>query len=366
MKRIVALLITFLSLLLCAGAAFSDENAVAADDAADGTRIAVQSFVGVPPLEDIGNEGEPPAQEGAPAMPFSAQGIMVPISPERVAELNDANAMIIRVQREPIPEAAPAKQDVKPSPEQEKTAQAPAPAEKAAVPEKDAKESKGKKSSGKPKLALVIDDFGTDSAIAKRILSMGLCATWAVVPTTKNADAVAKLAFSSGQPFLVHVPMQALVDKNGSREYKIGVDTSAEKIRELVDGYYARFPNAVGMSNHRGSKATSDAKTMEDLMSALEGKKWGFFDSRTIGKSVAKKTAEKHGIKAAENRIFIDGSADLEAMKKNFNTVRSMARKNGYAAAICHARSTTLKFLEYIKNTKFDDIEFVTVDELWK
>ena len=230
------------------------------------------------------------------------------------------------------------------------------------------KETKGKSPYVKRKVrfALVIDDFGHSYTIAKQILAMKLTATWAIIPTSAHASEVAKLAVSAGQPFLVHLPMQAVSDKNGSSDYLIGVDTSEEKIHSYVERFHSRFPSAIGVNNHRGSKATSDKSTMRAFMSAMAATEWGFLDSRTIGKTVARKTAQEYHVPTAENRIFIDGTTDLSTMKKHFATALKMAERDGYAIAICHARPGTLPFLRYVSKTDFGKVEFVTVDKLWR
>ena len=217
-----------------------------------------------------------------------------------------------------------------------------------------------------PKLALVIDDFGHSLAMARKIAKLGLTATWAVIPDLPESRAVADFARAQGQPFLLHLPMQALVDPVGSPEYKIGIDTTAAKIKTLVNRWQRDYPHAIGVNNHRGSRATSDHGTMVRFMKALAGTKWGFLDSRTSGKTIAYKIAKEYHIPVAQNRVFIDGTSELSEMKKQFALALNKAKIHGSVVAICHAREKTLPFLEYAAKEDFRPVQFVTLGLLWK
>ncbi|EEY11061.1 hypothetical protein COI_0248 [Mannheimia haemolytica serotype A2 str. OVINE] len=65
-----------------------------------------------------------------------------------------------------------------------------------------------------------------------------------------------------------------------------------------------------------GSGATSDSATMQHLMKVLKENTLFFLDSKTIGSSVAAKTARQFGINTLERDIFLDDS-DCLLMYKN-------------------------------------------------
>lgn len=249
------------------------------------------------------------------------------------------------------------------SPKEDKTQRPAGPA----TPEKpERKPSTSGKSRGKPRLALVIDDFGYNYKIAQRISELKLTATWAIIPSSPYSHKVAELAIGLRQPFIMHVPMQAISDPTGSKEYVVGLDTSEQRISEYVKGLRRDFPNALGVNNHRGSKATSDRPTMRRFMKALATTDWGFLDSRTFGKTIADQVAKEYDIPVIQNRCFIDGTPDLQTMKDQFKKALRMAEKYGTAVAICHAREKTLPFLSYVSRNNFSPVRFVTVDELWR
>lgn len=217
----------------------------------------------------------------------------------------------------------------------------------------------------RPGLALVIDDFGYNYGMAERIARLKLRATWAIIPGTPHSLKIAEYAAKQGQPFLLHVPMQALGDPNGGRNYVIGIDVPEKKMAEYLASLQKDFPRAIGINNHRGSKATSDAPTMRRFMKALSATRWGFLDSHTSGKTVAQKVALEYRIPVVQNKVFIDGTTDLSAMKAQFNAALRLARKYGNAVAICHAREGTLPFLAYLSKLDLNPVKLVTVDEIW-
>ncbi len=216
------------------------------------------------------------------------------------------------------------------------------------------------------RLALVIDDFGYNLKMAQKILRLKIPATWAIIPGTPHDREIASLAAEHEQPFLLHVPMQAMSDTTGRPGYAVGVDTPEEKIAAYLQALREKYPDAIGVNNHRGSKATSDAATMRRFMKEFASTGWGFLDSRTIAKTIAKKVALEYDIPVVQNSVFIDGTSDLPTMKKQFSAALRAAKKRGSAVAICHAREKTLPFLVYLSENSFAPVDLVTVDELWK
>ncbi len=65
-------------------------------------------------------------------------------------------------------------------------------------------------------------------------------------------------------------------------------------------------PHAVGVNNHQGSRATSDAALMQALMPLLRERGLFFIDSRTDAKTVAYDMAKRDGVRAASRKVFLD------------------------------------------------------------
>lgn len=218
----------------------------------------------------------------------------------------------------------------------------------------------------RPMVALVIDDFGPSLAVGRQILSLEGAErfTPSVLPGYQATGPLVQILQSRNFVYLIHFPMQALADPDGSKAYLVGRDTPDEEIGRLVGEMKSRFPLAWGLNNHRGSRATSDKRVMKTLVQALKKNNLAFLDSRTSPKSVAAVESRAAGLPTLENQVFIDNRTDGASMKKQFVRALSLAQKQGYVVAICHARSTTVPFLRWLVDNPPKDVQFVTLRQL--
>ena len=212
-------------------------------------------------------------------------------------------------------------------------------------------------------VALVIDDFGFSYSMAEEIAAIDLPFTWAIIPHQRFTEKTVLLAESKKIPYLVHMPMEALADK-AQGDSLIGVSMSAPSVAKAVKDVFAIMPNAIGMNNHRGSKATSNDQIMSVLMETLAPMNKIFIDSRTSSKSVAYKTAQRFGVPSAYNSIFLDHETNIEFMRKQFQKAVTIAKKRGWVVAICHNRPDTIPFLQELCDSNINVVKFVTVPEL--
>ena len=91
-----------------------------------------------------------------------------------------------------------------------------------------------------------------------------------------------------------------------------------------------------------------------------------FIDSRTSSTSVAYNTALEKGIPALYNSFFLDNSDEEEEIEQMFLRAMERAPKKGWVLAICHLRPATLSFLKKLCINDHNEVEFVTVPELFK
>ena len=203
------------------------------------------------------------------------------------------------------------------------------------------------KANKKTELAIVIDDGGNNIDLAKRVAALNFPMTWAILPYERFSKATASIADEHKIPYLLHMPMQAETDKDGG-PYLIGCGMDKENIRTITSMALNSMPGASGISNHRGSLATSDSKVMQPVMDELKKRKLVFLDSRTSAKSIAYDTAVKEGVRAFQNKGFLDGTPDKDAIEAKFNEAVKYAikKKQGRMILICHFRPATVLFLE--------------------
>lgn len=217
----------------------------------------------------------------------------------------------------------------------------------------------------KPLLAIVVDDGGNQMELTKRVAALEMPLTWAILPHIRYTAETAALADSKEIPYLLHLPMQAQSDKDGSSEYVIGRGMTKQQIRDTIAKALDSLPGAIGLNNHRGSLATSSIEIMEPVIEELKERGLIFLDSRTSEKSVAYNVARVNGVPALRNRGFLDGSQEKAEIDKRFNETLKLAAKRGDSIVICHFRPATVAFLESLVKRKDSlPVRLVTIPEM--
>lgn len=219
-------------------------------------------------------------------------------------------------------------------------------------------------SDSRPIVAIVVDDGGNSLDKAKRVASLDLPLTWAILPYTRYAGETSTIADATGIPYLLHLPMQAEIDKN-PKEYLVGEGMDRNRIRDVTIKALDSLPSPIGINNHRGSLATSKWDIMVPVIDILKERDLLFLDSRTSRKSVAYDVAKAADIIALRNRSFLDGTQDKDLIRARFDEVVKTAINRGDMIAICHFRPVTLLFLEKLSKDYLDlPVRLVTLTEM--
>ncbi|PWG63425.1 divergent polysaccharide deacetylase family protein [Spiribacter halobius] len=218
---------------------------------------------------------------------------------------------------------------------------------------------------GEPRVALIIDDIGTDRAAAERTLALPVPLTLAILPHTPHARATAEAAPAAGKEVMLHQPMQA------ERPGPVGrgalwLDTTEGELHATLARNLEAVPNARGLNNHMGSLITRHPGHMAWLMEALAGHGDLYFvDSRTTHHTVARQIAGEHGRPFVERDVFLDHDADPAAIERQLARLVAEARREGQAVGIGHPRPNTLAVLERrLPALAREGIRFVRVSEL--
>lgn len=216
------------------------------------------------------------------------------------------------------------------------------------------------KYTGKPKLAIIIDDvaFAHQTKMIKKIPYKVTASFFP--PTQRHPDTV-----NLAKDFdfkMIHLPTEAM--SFGRPEPKtLVVGDSLEKIRERIKEIKRWFPNVDYYNNHTGSKFTADYEAMDKLMRVMKEEKLHFVDSRTTADTKAQELANKYSMNLYSRDIFLDNSSKEELIKKQLKKAVSIAKKRGYALAIGHPHKNTLKVLAGATNL-LKDVELVYLKDL--
>ena len=187
----------------------------------------------------------------------------------------------------------------------------------------------------KVRIAIVIDDVGYNLEQLDKFLVFPAPIALSVLPNLPHSSESARRIVESGKELLLHLPMEA-VNGNDPGPGAIRTTQSEEEIRRLLESSFSQVPQAVGVNNHMGSRATADERVMNVVMEYLHTSRRFYLDSRTTTESVAARAAARHGVAFLERDVFLDNEPEAEAIKKALESGIQIARKKGQAVLIGH------------------------------
>lgn len=244
-----------------------------------------------------------------------------------------------------------------------------APAKQSAAPAKAAPAAAPKPNTPaavKGKLAVVIDDAGRDLESQHVYESLGIPLTLAVMPNQVHTRDAALSWHAHGLPVILHQPMES-VSGIGMESKVILTSMGDEEIRSLLKSSLSQVPEAVGINNHQGSKATTDRHTMDVVMNELHHRHLFFFDSRTNSTTAADGAAASYGVPYVRNDLFVDNEADVAAISAMIREAAKRAQKYGTYVIIGHCRPKTAEaFRQMVPQLEKEGIQFVYVSSLAK
>jgi polysaccharide deacetylase 2 family uncharacterized protein YibQ len=228
-----------------------------------------------------------------------------------------------------------------------------------------AQESEPTPAAGGARLAIILDDLGTDRAAADAIFAMGYALTVSVLPNRPHSVDIAEEARRRGYQVMLHLPMQSVGNGRAeSEELRPGM--RAEDVSALVNQFLQAVPGVAGVNNHQGSQSTADAMLMGELMPVLRERNLFYIDSRTTVATVAYDAARKADVRAGFRNVpFLDDVEEVGAVRKQVQGALRGAREKGEAIAIGHPHRATLAALrEILPQAKAQGIQLVFVSEL--
>lgn len=226
------------------------------------------------------------------------------------------------------------------------------------------KENAGGQVTGR--LAIVIDDAGRDLDSQHIYEQMGIPLTLAVMPDQMHTRDAALSWRAHGLPVILHQPMES-VSGIGMEPKVILTSMSDAAIRQMLRDSLSQLPEAIGINNHQGSKATIDARTMDIVMNELHHRGLFFFDSHTNSTTAADKAAKTYGVPYVRNDLFVDNSASVSDICAMIQEGADRAKKKGTYIIIGHCRPHTAEaFRQMVPKLKAQGIEFVYLSSLKK
>jgi len=217
------------------------------------------------------------------------------------------------------------------------------------------------KVSGKPKLAIIIDDVSVASQV-NAIKSLNLPITMSFLPPSPNRPNSAKLA-AKEKFYMVHLPMEA-ISFTKEEPFTLRVSDSQYMIQQRIRKIKKLFPKVKYINNHTGSKFTSNEIAVNKLIYALKKQNISFIDSRTIGSTKVPKVMKNYGMRYMARDVFLDHKMDKAYVKKAIKKAIRIAKSHGTAIAIGHPHVNTIMALNESKKL-FKDVDLVFVYQLY-
>jgi len=201
-------------------------------------------------------------------------------------------------------------------------------------------------------VAFVIDDWGYNRENIEILFQIKRPVTLAILPNLRYSRYTAETARRKSKLYdvILHLPLES---KSGDAEEPstIKCNMAKKKIISILDKAINSVPGSIGVSNHQGSMATEDKKTMQVILTELKKRGLFFMDSLTSPDSVCQEIAKRLNLKYAKRDVFLDLTD--ESNKKNIrsyikgqlNELASIALREGYAIGIGHNKEVTLTVL---------------------
>lgn len=216
------------------------------------------------------------------------------------------------------------------------------------------------------KIAIIIDDFGyRNDAVSDGFLNLDTDLTYAVIPGHEYSQIMSKKAAQLGYEVIAHMPMGTTAPSFGEDEYRIKASMTSSEIESRMDKVLLHLPEAVGMNNHQGSKASANKRVMNVIGTVLRARGKYFLDSRTTKETQAEKVMRTLGVPTGRRHVFLDNETDENSINQQLYLLAEKANTDGFAVGIGHVKRNTLKVLQReIPKLKADNFEFVFVSEV--
>jgi len=217
----------------------------------------------------------------------------------------------------------------------------------------------------KKSICIILDDYGYKDN-AEFLINLPFSLSVSILPGlpfSKNGfDIFSK---SSNITPMLHIPMEAINNKNGEKIEIKSTDNEDEIIRKL-DIFFSEIP-AKFANNHMGSKISIDEKIVKIILNYFYSKGVRFIDSHTVNNSLFVPIGRSIGFPVFENNLFLDYNDNLNLPEKEFKKALFILNKREYIIIIGHiTKDQTIDFLKKLANSEYlRKYDFITVRELF-
>ncbi len=199
---------------------------------------------------------------------------------------------------------------------------------------------------GRPMIAVVIDDLGLDRRRSARAIRLPAPLTMAFLTYAEALQQQTAAARANGHELMLHGPMEPDGDFVDPGPQVLRTTQEHLELRRRLQWDLARFDGYVGINNHMGSKFTGNRDAMLMVLRELKSRGLLFLDSRTTAATVAARLAAEIGVPHVSRDVFIDHVPTGPEIRGKLAALEELARRRGSAVGIGHPYDATLEALE--------------------
>lgn len=201
-----------------------------------------------------------------------------------------------------------------------------------------------------PKLAILIDDVGMNTSVARKFVDLDMTLTYAVLPYLPKSKEAGDILREAGYLTILHMPMEGSNPNLNKKTDGLIYDYFDEKrIQKEFDAAYENVGEVKGFNNHMGSVFTSDEEKMEMLLRHTGKKGLFYVDSNTSRRTRGYYVAKQMGIPTVKCSHFIDNSKKVEDIEKEIEKSVQLAKDHKKVVVIGHYHNN---LVEALKNKK--------------
>jgi polysaccharide deacetylase 2 family uncharacterized protein YibQ len=217
----------------------------------------------------------------------------------------------------------------------------------------------------RPRIAIVVDDLGSNKRTAEELLRLDIPLTFSILPSQSSSRRIAHKAHAQGREIILHLPMEPRgypLKDPGKGALFVSMD-ERELLRQLRKDLNA-VPFIKGVNNHMGSRFMEHGEKVRLVLKELKQKELFFLDSRTTSKSQGYQIAQELGLRTDKRDLFLDNKSDIGYTKLQLKHLIRIARDHGTAIGICHPYPSTITALkEMIAQIQAEGIQIVPLSQ---
>ena len=217
---------------------------------------------------------------------------------------------------------------------------------------------------GRPLVAIVIDDMGYRQNTGKALLALDLPLSFAFLPFTPFSDELQQEAQDKGRDILLHLPLEPTDPKAHPGPGALTTTMDSDTMQSLFQGDLQAVPKAIGVNNHMGSRFTANPQAMRKLMAMIRPRNLFFLDSVTAADSVAYELAREMGVKTERRTVFLDNDQNPKNIRGQLDLLVKLAGEHGQAVGIGHPYPATVEALRQYQTQLRTRAEVVPIHRL--